>query len=302
VKDKLMKEYVMQARDGGEGGTAAAAGEGGAPAEGGAGVGDVDRGDGFSVGVAPSSAVPKSSVGAHLAPAAADASATAPEPEEGGGAEPPPPVQEPAALSRPAAFDEYKASGAGATDDAQLEENKAQHREKKRRAKELSATVNGAQREIVRLKTLIEDKKAAREADPAAAAGAGDAEVIDEEEFAYFKQLKEQKAVYRAAFGELKQEKEEAQYLSQLVETCRRKLISGFEQWYAARYGAEEPVVELGPAVDESGEVLDYGEQFDKMEMEKITAEDPDSVSFYNARKAVNSRKNRPAHRAANAR
>ena len=54
--------------------------------------------------------------------------------------------------------------------------------------------------------------------------------------------------------------------------------------------------MELGPAVDEeTGEVLDYGEQFEKMELEKITAEDPDSVSFYNATKSVASRKNRPS-------
>jgi len=107
--------------------------------------------------------------------------------------------------------------------------------------------------------------------------------------------MKEQKNVYRTRFVELKQAKDEAKYLTQLVDNGRRRLISGFEAWYKERYGGAESEPDLGPAVDETGEVLDYGEQFDKMEMEKITSEDPDSVSFYNATKSVASRKNRPA-------
>jgi hypothetical protein len=37
--------------------------------------------------------------------------------------------------------------------------------------------------------------------------------------------------------------------------------------------------------------------RFERMEIDKITAEDPDSLSYYNSVKAVQSRKNRPAQR-----
>lgn len=89
--------------------------------------------------------------------------------------------------------------------------------------------------------------------------------------------------------------KDETTYLSQQVDQCRHKLMSGFEGYYNSRYGAAGPEVAIGPAVDEDGEVLDYGEQFERMEMERIVAEDPESLSFYNATKSVANRKGRPS-------
>ena len=93
--------------------------------------------------------------------------------------------------------------------------------------------------------------------------------------------------------------KDEVVYLDNLVQQCRHRLMSGFDAWFVGKYGAGEPEPEasqaLGPAVDEQGEVLDYGEQFERMEMDKIVADDPDSLSFYNATKQVASRKNRPS-------
>jgi len=285
VKEKLKAEYNMVAR--GDGDVAMATNGDSAPAEG--GVGDIDRGDGFSVGVAPSSAVPKETVGAHIASMHSSSEPLA-LPEEDDGATLPPPIAA-APSSRAAAFAEYKAAEGQESYD-QIEENKSALKLKKRLAKELSVQVNVAKREIDSLKAAIDEKKQRRDAQPLTD---GEDEVIDEEEFAFFKRMKEQKNVYRTRFVELKQAKDEAKYLTQLVDNGRRRLISGFEAWYKERYGGAESEPDLGPAVDETGEVLDYGEQFDKMEMEKITSEDPDSVSFYNATKSVASRKNRPA-------
>jgi len=177
--------------------------------------------------------------------------------------------------------------------------NKLELKEKKRLAKEFSAEVNKSKREIDRLKQAIDTKKMERES---MEGQYGETEVIDEEEFAFFKMLKQQKAEYRKAFEELKKVKDEVSRLSSWVDQSRHLLMTGFEEWYVSRYGAAEPEQSLGPAVDEQGEVLDYGEQFERMEMERIVAEDPDSLSFYNATKSVTNRKGRPARRAANQR
>ena len=285
VKEKLKGEYTLQAKGGGGGG---AAGDIQAETSMGEGVGQVDRGDGFAVGVAPLGAVPTDIVGVHLASQPSKSSLG-----EGDDPEPmtaAPPVMDGPVPVRAQAFNMYK-ENEGKEDAINLGENKVQLKEKKRRAKELSAVVNGSKREIDRLKQAIDMKKQEREASEQY----GETEVIDEEEFAFFKQLKDQKAAYRGAFEELRQMKDETAYLSQLVDQCRHKLMSGFEAFYESRYGAAGPDTDLGPAVDEQGEVLDYGEQFERMEMERIVAQDPESLSFYNATKSVANRKGRPA-------
>lgn len=284
VKEKLKSEYNLQAK-GGEGATA---GEIQTETSMGEGVGQIDRGDGFAVGVAPSGAVPSDIAAVHLGSQQSKSSIGGePEPESMMAA---PPVLDGPVPVRAQAFNMYK-ENEGKEDAVHLGENKVELKTKKQRAKELSTTVNGAKREIDRLKQAIDLKKQEREASE----GYGETEVIDEEEFAFFKQLKEQKATYRAAFEELRSVKDETAYLSQLVDKCRHKLMSGFEAYYESRYGSAGPEPELGPAVDEQGEVLDYGEQFERMEMERIVSQDPDSLSFYNATKSVANRKGRPA-------
>ena len=293
VKEKLKGEYSLQPKDG------AAAGAGGAAGvetSTGDGVGQIDRGDGFAVGVAPSGAVPSEMVPVHLA---SQDSKTSLGDEEGA----PPVVSAPVVSDGPIpvrtqAFAMYK-EAEGAEEASSLMKNKLELKEKKRLAKEFSAEVNKSKREIDRLKQAIDTKKMERES---MEGQYGETEVIDEEEFAFFKMLKQQKAEYRKAFEELKKVKDEVSRLSSWVDQSRHLLMTGFEEWYVSRYGAAEPEQSLGPAVDEQGEVLDYGEQFERMEMERIVAEDPDSLSFYNATKSVTNRKGRPARRAANQR
>lgn len=285
VKEKLKSEYNLQAK-GGAGDTVAGVTSQTSMGE---GVGQIDRGDGFAVGVAPSGAVPSDIAAVHLASQHSNPSIGfgEPEPESMMAA---PPVMDGPVPVRAQAFNMYK-ENEGKVDATQLGENKVELKVKKQRAKDLSAAVNGAKREIDRLKQAIDLKKREREASEMY----GETEVIDEEEFAFFKQLKEQKAVYRSAFEELRTIKDETAYLSQLVDQCRHKLMSGFETYYESRYGAAVSDADIGPAVDEQGEVLDYGEQFERMEMERIVSQDPDSLSFYNATKSVANRKGRPA-------
>ncbi len=43
----------------------------------------------------------------------------------------------------------------------------------------------------------------------------------------------------------------------------------------------------VGPEFDEYGDVLDVGEAFERLEMEKVAAEDPDSLAYFNAQKKM---------------
>jgi hypothetical protein len=49
--------------------------------------------------------------------------------------------------------------------------------------------------------------------------------LVDEEEFAIVKTMKEKKKMYRDSFEELKQIKSEVEYLNRLVDQCRAKLV-----------------------------------------------------------------------------
>ncbi len=49
--------------------------------------------------------------------------------------------------------------------------------------------------------------------------------LVDEEEFAIVKTMKEKKKMYRDSFEELKQVKSEVEYLNRLVDQCRSKLV-----------------------------------------------------------------------------
>jgi hypothetical protein len=62
--------------------------------------------------------------------------------------------------------------------------------------------------------------------------------------------------------------------------------VLDFEQWFASMYAAAEEVAPA-PAVGPDGEPLDDGEAFDLQQMERVIAEDPESLAFHNARKVL---------------
>lgn len=50
-----------------------------------------------------------------------------------------------------------------------------------------------------------------------------------------------------------------------------------------------------GPDFDEHGDALDVGEAFERLEMEKVAAEDPDSLAYFNAQKKMGASLKAPA-------
>ena len=65
----------------------------------------------------------------------------------------------------------------------------------------------------------------------------------------------------------------------------KSNLLDRFEEWYAANGGGtvqDEEESEMGGADD-----LDYGEQFEALERERVRNSDPDSLAFFNSRKMM---------------
>ena len=60
----------------------------------------------------------------------------------------------------------------------------------------------------------------------------------------------------------------------------QKELLDAFEAWYAMKYTAD------GLQSDDD-DVLDYGEQFDRLEKKKVIDNDPDSLAFFNAQKSM---------------
>ncbi|NXJ30285.1 KIF9 protein, partial [Dicrurus megarhynchus] len=118
--------------------------------------------------------------------------------------------------------------------------------------------------------------------------------IIDEKELSLILKLKELKEEHRAGFAELQDLKAEIQYCQQLVDKCRKRLISEFEIWYNESFRMPEHVRE---ALKPGGNIragmiptnrvtcLDEDEQdrFERMQ-ETVLPGCPGSVSFYRAR------------------
>jgi kinesin family protein 6/9 len=269
-------------------GAAAAGGEAGAGAA--DGVGQLADRDGFSIGRAADSAKPLQSVkkGGERAPPGG----ASPVPNRGGagkavGAGLPPP-------DKKQAFEDFKETDGGAAN-ARLRDTLKTLRDKRKQQQDLVLVINGCKREIDALKEQLDGK---REQVVHAAEERGAELVIDDEEFALVRTLKARKAAYREGFEELKVLKSEVEYLAKLSEQARAALLLDFEAWYTAAYeGGPAPAGGAGGAgpggagaslrEEDDGEAIDDSEKFDRLEVEKVMAEDPDSLAYHKAAKNV---------------
>ena len=62
---------------------------------------------------------------------------------------------------------------------------------------------------------------------------------MDEEEFANIKKIKSLRAKYQEQYEQLKVIRSEIDYCSGLVDQCRQKFMTEFEQWYETIYGGQ---------------------------------------------------------------
>eukprot|EP00906_Rhabdomonas_costata_P014871 RCo021335 len=258
-----------------------------------AGVGEVDGSGGFGIGTAIPAKVDKQASEAHpLGTAhktASGASAGA-----GGGAR----SSAVAPPDRNEAFEGYK-SNEGAELAEALRKTQVSLREKKKAFKDLAQRVNDIKTEIDRLRVVIESHKT--DADE-------DEEVVDVDYFRALTSLKEKKNAYRTTYDEMQAVKTERDYETRMVEQARQRLVAEFGQWYdrsfpSAGGGPSTVMPPIGKGsvlaasatmaasssarADQEGEALDEGERFDMLQKQRIMEVDPESLTFYGAKKAV---------------
>ncbi|KND02684.1 hypothetical protein, variant [Spizellomyces punctatus DAOM BR117] len=181
--------------------------------------------------------------------------------------------------SRADEFESFK-RGKGADINRILNENKFILRDKKKHAKDLAASVNDTKRHIDDLKIKIDCKRHDRTC--GVEIQRDDEVVIDEEEYILLNSLKQLKQHYREQYEALRTVRADIEYCSRLVDQCRQKLMAEFEQWYEIQYGGQLPEDGSDGQVED---LMDIGEKFDRLQMERMSQEDPDSLPFYNARK-----------------
>uniref|UniRef100_A0A8U7MF09 Kinesin-like protein n=1 Tax=Corvus moneduloides TaxID=1196302 RepID=A0A8U7MF09_CORMO len=118
--------------------------------------------------------------------------------------------------------------------------------------------------------------------------------IIKEKELSLILKLKELKEAHRAGFAELQDLKAEIQYCQQLVDKCRKRLISEFEIWYKESFLIPEHVREaLKPGGNTRAGMIpinrvtcldeDEQDRFEQMQ-EMVLPESPGSEPFYRAR------------------
>ena len=134
--------------------------------------------------------------------------------------------------------------------------------------------MNGAKRDIDQYNEMIKSKRALSTQN---GASSGD-DVIDAEEFSFFKSLKESKQRCRDSVAELRGQKDRLGEILEVLAGKRAEMLAGFDVWYETEGNSG-----LGAAIDD--DELDAAEQFEKLELDRVMATDPEALAFYAAKK-----------------
>jgi len=267
----------------------------GAKDEGAAAVGDVEGG-GFALGMAPDGARPASHEGplsrsGELRASAGEQSLWSPGAETGqqsflAAAEPKTTQGLAYDLSdRDNAFAVFKAA-AGKRHADELAEAKGRLKSLRGRARACASSINESKREIDDLATMVNEKKQARLSSQMFAGaieemkGAEVEDVVDEEEFRLMKRQREAKKIYRAAYEDLNGLRAEIEANQKEVNALKYQLIGAFEEWYRTMAQGDEASMSKDPE-----DALDEQEKFEKLEIDRVVNEDPDSLAFFQAQK-----------------
>lgn len=165
------------------------------------------------------------------------------------------------------AFMEFKNSD-GREIEVNLSQNKEDLKDRKTRLKTTTSEVNRLKKNIDECKETVDEIRIKR--------GDDEEGVIDEEEFAYIKRLKDYKKIYRTNFDRMKALKEEISIIGQNIEFAKEKLISEFEMWYEKKFGTG---VVLSREETRMPIVFEEGENEDL---------DSDALAYISAKRNVN--------------
>lgn len=159
-------------------------------------------------------------------------------------------------------------------------------KDKKSYAKELINAVNQAKSEIDMLQIEIDRRKFSR-IELLKSSGFKSSEmddIVDEEEFQLMKSLKESKRKYKNSYEQLQKVKSVVADAQNSFDKAKSLLSSEFEEWNLIREQSGYTDDEAGQK-GEGFEKLDDNEAFERLEVERVVARDPDSLAFFNAQK-----------------
>lgn len=193
-------------------------------------------------------------------------------------------------------------------------ECKALFKEQRAKSKDLSYAVNEAKNIIDSLQRDIDLRKTSRLEflRSSAKASSKQDEIVDEEEFRLAKEIKEAKRTYRNCFEQMQRHKKGSLESQARAEQLKNALGRAFNQWNAIQ-GGNTGATQQGYGLGVSGvsqvpnspdfrstngaggtyddtspdklDQLDDQEAFDKLEIERVLANDPESLAFFHAQK-----------------
>jgi kinesin family protein 6/9 len=181
------------------------------------------------------------------------------------------------------AFADYKRT-AGAKLARAIKESSDELLAKKKRISDIGFGINILKTQIDELTAQLEQKRIDRH-------NRGEEDVVDTEEFELVRQLKAVKQEYRCLYDELTVLKSEREQLAKTVDVHRKHLMDEFEHWYNNAYNVTgaSPSKPARPLLQMDDD-LDEGERFELLERNRVIDEDPESVAYYTARKAAQSK------------
>ncbi|GAX79184.1 hypothetical protein CEUSTIGMA_g6624.t1 [Chlamydomonas eustigma] len=149
--------------------------------------------------------------------------------------------------------------------------------ELKKSIKEVSSLVNSTKYEIDTLTEQLGAKKALS----GPATTSGEETVLDSEQYSLIKDLKAAKLRYRTEFDRLKELRSELDPAMVAVAEAKQNLVDEFNRWVGSPQGL------FTLSQDEDDAELDAGEAFEKMQVGRIMAKNPESSAFHAARRKM---------------
>ena len=195
-------------------------------------------------------------------------------------------------LGRDEAYAQFKTSEGAAVNQRLLGAKKEAKSARARRT-ELAAQVNLAKSNIDQIKVSLATKKTERSLQ-ASASPNEETEIIDEEEYSFIQELRAAKRQYKDSHEEMIKAAESASAAASEVDAARQELLTQFNEWYSISF--HEPAESLlqpstrEPPPPADKDVMDDDEQFEQLQMARVMADEPESLAFVRARKAVSRR------------
>ncbi|KAF0695865.1 Aste57867_13385 [Aphanomyces stellatus] len=189
---------------------------------------------------------------------------------------------EPQEIDKEDAYKFFITNGPGKKVHISIQEEKASLKISKDKARDITSQLNATKVLIDEFKQQVDEKRTTRKkASVGKQSKDEEDEVVDEEEFILMRKEREAKRDYRVLYDDLKEAKNEYEFTQRSIELLRMRLVQDFEEWYLDG-GSQAKASDEGDR-----DKLDEGEKFDQMEVERIRAQDPDSLAFFQAQKKM---------------